>query len=88
MPNFLLMAMIALALRFTSEPFFQGRHSEVVERYSRAAWNEIFEKAFSEEYNFDIHAVQATDMLAIVDFTGEVHVKFLSYCLVTDRVSC
>lgn len=64
------MAMIALALRYSNEPFFEGRHSEVIESYCRTAWNEIFEKAFSEDYVLDIHAVQATNMLAIVDFTG------------------
>jgi len=70
MPDYLLMAMLALAARFSTEPFFERRNSEAIETYSRTAWNEIFENSFSEDFNLDIHAVQATNMLAIVDFTG------------------
>ncbi|KAI1615969.1 fungal-specific transcription factor domain-containing protein [Exophiala viscosa] len=68
-PDYLLMAMLALAARFSSEPFFESKNVEAIETYSRTAWNEIFEKSFSEDFNLDIHAVQATNLLAIVDFT-------------------
>ncbi|EXJ77046.1 hypothetical protein A1O3_10204 [Capronia epimyces CBS 606.96] len=69
-PEYLLLAMTALAARFSTDPFFEGRPGEVVDRYTRTAWSEIFEKSFSEDYVLDIHAVQATHMLAIVDFTA------------------
>ncbi|KAK5311676.1 hypothetical protein LTR93_011644 [Exophiala xenobiotica] len=64
------MAMLALALRFSTEPFFEGKHSEAIESYSRTAWTEIYEKSFSEDSNLDVHAVQATNILSIVDFTA------------------
>ncbi|KAK5062017.1 hypothetical protein LTR44_003392 [Exophiala sp. CCFEE 6388] len=69
LPDYLLMAMLALAARFSTEPFFAREHSEATQTYSRTAWNEIFENSFSEDFDLDIHAVQATNMLAIVDFT-------------------
>lgn len=69
-PEYLLMAMTALAARFSTDPFFEGRHAEIVEGYARTAWNEIFEKSFTEDYVLDIHAVQATHLLAVVDFTS------------------
>ncbi|RVX67964.1 hypothetical protein B0A52_08374 [Exophiala mesophila] len=72
-PDYLLMAVIAVAARFSDDPFFEGRQLEIVEHYARAAWNEIFDKSFSEDYSLDVHAVQATNMLAVVDFTAGRH---------------
>ncbi|KAL2427903.1 hypothetical protein ABEF91_005822 [Exophiala dermatitidis] len=68
-PEYLLLAMISLAVRFSSDPYFERRQTELVDGYARTAWTEIFEKSFSEDYVLDIHAVQATNMLAIIDFT-------------------
>lgn len=65
------MAMLALAVRFSTDPFFEGWHSEAIETYSRTAWTEIYEKSFSEDFNLDVHAVQATNILSVVDFTGK-----------------
>ncbi|KAK5261399.1 hypothetical protein LTR20_006732 [Exophiala xenobiotica] len=61
--------MLTLAARFSTEQLFATKHSEATQAYSRTAWNEIFENSFSEDFNLDIHAVQATNMLAIMDFT-------------------
>lgn len=64
------MAMTAMAVRFSDDPFFEGRRAESAEVYARTAWNEIFDKSFSEDYLLDVHIVQATNMLAVVDFTA------------------
>jgi hypothetical protein len=67
------MAMLALALRFApTNPYFEGRELEFIDGYARAAWTEIFDKSFSEDFVLDVHAVQATNMLAVVDFTGDL----------------
>ena len=70
LPDFLLMAMTAMAIRFSDDSFFEGRRVESAEIYARTAWNEIFDKSFSEDYLLDVHTVQATNMLAVVDFTA------------------
>lgn len=65
------MAMIALAARFSHEAFFESQQLEATTVYGRIAWNQIFDKAFADDHDLlDIHMVQATNMLAVVDFTG------------------
>lgn len=70
-PDYLLLAMIALSARFSDESFFDSQQLEAVNFYGRSAWNEIFDKAFADDNHLlDIHMVQATNLLAVVDFTG------------------
>ncbi|KIW35539.1 uncharacterized protein PV07_02229 [Cladophialophora immunda] len=74
LPQYLLMAMIAIAARFSTDPFFESKTLEATEAYGRTAWNEIFDKAFADDHHLlEIHAVQATNMLAVVDFTAGRH---------------
>ena len=63
------MAVIAMAARYSQHPFFDGQQTRAIEAYSRCAWAEIFEKSFSEDDALDITVVQATNLLAVVDFT-------------------
>jgi hypothetical protein len=71
LPEYLLMAMIALAARFSHEAFFESRQLEATTVYGRTTWNQIFDKAFDDDHDLvDIHMVQATNLLAVVDFTG------------------
>ena len=70
LPGYLLMTIIALTARFSNDSYFKGRQLEIVESFTRAAWNEIFQRSFSDDDALGIHQVQATNMLAIMDFTG------------------
>ncbi|KIW40296.1 hypothetical protein, variant 2 [Exophiala oligosperma] len=72
-PPYLLKAVLAMAARFSQDPFFHGQQQDMIDTYSRSAWDEIFEKSFSEDDALDITVVQATNMLAVVDFTTGKH---------------
>ncbi|KIX04368.1 uncharacterized protein Z518_05236 [Rhinocladiella mackenziei CBS 650.93] len=70
LPEYLLFAIAATACRFTEHPFYQGRQAEAIESYSNTSWSQIFERSFSSEGNPEICIVQATNMLAVIDFTA------------------
>ncbi|RQM04609.1 hypothetical protein DH86_00004083, partial [Scytalidium sp. 3C] len=70
LPSYLLMVIIATAARFSQDPYFEGRQQEVAERFCHKAWNEICERLFSGDDVLQITIVQATNMLAVVDFTS------------------
>jgi hypothetical protein len=74
LPSYLLKAVLAMAARFSQDPFFHGQQQNMIELYARSAWDEIYEKSFSEDDALDITVVQATNMLAVVDFTSEYYV--------------
>ncbi|KAK5461145.1 hypothetical protein LTS15_003208 [Exophiala xenobiotica] len=73
LPSYLLLTIVATAARFSKDPFFENRQTEAIETFARFAWLEIFEKAFSDEASLNIHAVQSTNMLAVIDFTVGRH---------------
>lgn len=72
LPSYLLMVIIATAARFSQDPYFEGRQQEVAERFCHKAWNEICERLFSGDDVLQITIVQATNMLAVVDFTSKL----------------
>lgn len=72
LPHWLLLAFVATACRFSDDPLFQGRQEEAVQSYADAAWREIHEKVFSQDDFINVHTVQAVNMLAVTDFTGEL----------------
>lgn len=65
------MAMIAIAARFSNDAFFESRQLEAIETYAGVAWNALFNRAFADDYDLlEIQAVQAINILAVVNFTG------------------
>lgn len=70
MPDFLLLAFVATAARYSKLHFLEDCKEQAIEIYARTAWNIILRQAFSSDQGLDLHAVQATNMLAIIDFTG------------------
>jgi hypothetical protein len=70
LPNYLLLAFAATAVRFSSEPCFVGRETEAMDCYAKTAWTEIIEQSFSDGYDLEIHTVQAASMLGILDYIG------------------
>ena len=71
LPEYLLMAFAATAARYSTHTYFENRQSEAIVTYSKAAWHIILEQVFSSEEGLDLHIVQATNLLAVIDFTGK-----------------
>lgn len=71
LPSYLILAFLATAARFSDDAFFDGRQAEAADRYSRAAWNEISEQLFSDDHSLNIHTVQTTSMLGVIDYVCE-----------------
>ena len=72
MPNYLVLAFAATAVRFSSEPCFIGRETEARDCYAKTAWTEIIEQSFSDGYDLEIHTAQAASMLGILDYIGTI----------------
>lgn len=70
LPSYLLLTFMATAARYSFDQFFEGRKFEAMEIYARAAWRDILKLAFSSDLEMDLYTVAATNMLAVVDFTG------------------
>lgn len=79
LPDFLLLAFVATAARYSTHHFLEDRKDQAIETYARTAWNIILRRAFSSEEGLDLYVVQATNMLAIIDVTGKTIFKF--FCL-------
>ncbi len=73
LPQYLLLAFAATAARYSSHDYFRDKQLDAVEGFSRAAWIIILDQVFATEDNPDsVTAAQATSLLAIIDFTGEL----------------
>lgn len=70
LPDYLMYALAATACRFSEHEFYKDRQAEAIEAYASASWAHIFEHSFTSGDSLEIHMVQATSMLAVVDFTG------------------
>lgn len=72
LPTYLLYAFAATACRFSQHDFYKGRQAEAIATYANASWVEVYEHSFSYDDSLEFHMVQATNMLAAIDFTGEL----------------
>ena len=70
--EFLVLSILTMSIRFSHEPYFQGRQEQLTTEYALRAWNLVLHECFSSEDGLDYHAVQAATLLAIHDFTGTV----------------
>lgn len=70
LPPWLLLAVIATAVGFSDDDCFEGKQTEASDCFASSAWEEINARMFQEEDFMTIHTVQATNMLAVIDFTG------------------
>lgn len=71
LPEYLLYAFAATACRFSEHEFYQNRQAEAISAYTKISWAQIFEHSFSYNDSLDFYMVQATNMLAVIDFTSE-----------------
>lgn len=74
MPPFLILAVLATAARFTasdpvsdSESPGEGR----ADLYAQRSWAIIMRQTMASGYSVHLHFVQATNLLAVIDFTSE-----------------
>ena len=72
-PDYLVLAFVASAARYLTHEFFETRQKEAIETFAQAAWLIILRHVFSSEQGLDLCGVQATNLLAIIDFTGTYH---------------
>jgi hypothetical protein len=70
LPDYLKLAVIAIALRFSEDPYYNGAYHEACTSYARESWKQIVSLWFALEAEPDIHICQAVTLLSIIDFTG------------------
>ncbi|KAL5317010.1 hypothetical protein ACEPPN_016063 [Leptodophora sp. 'Broadleaf-Isolate-01'] len=70
LPDFLLFAVLASAIRFSSHPYFGESKSEAVRSYASESWKLIVAVWFGPESDPNIYICQAVTMLSIIDFTA------------------
>ncbi|KIW81121.1 hypothetical protein Z517_04144 [Fonsecaea pedrosoi CBS 271.37] len=66
-PNYLLFAFLASALRYSTDPWFEGKHSDALEEYAAASWRLIVGCGCAVEEGADTAVVQAISLLAVID---------------------
>ena len=77
LPDHLLLAVLASAVRFSSHPFFNGKTHEVAVSYADKSWKSIVSSCFAREEGTDIMTVQTITLLSIFDFTGMFFLRVL-----------
>ena len=73
LPEFLLFAVLASAVRFSSDPYFGEFKSEALRGYASESWKLIVAVCFGPESDPNIFYCQAVTLLSIIDFTGTGH---------------
>ena len=71
-PRYLVLAFAATATRYSMHPFFEDKQIFAVEAYAKASWAILLERVFAGDDCIDITVAQATVLLAIIEYTGEI----------------
>ncbi|RAH64593.1 Zn(II)2Cys6 transcription factor, partial [Aspergillus aculeatinus CBS 121060] len=69
LPNCLILALLAAAVRFSTHDFYRSRQREMSEVYTREAWLSVLMNHLNED-SIDIKTVQTINILAVIDFTA------------------
>lgn len=80
LPRCLLLAVLAVAVQYSSNTFYTGRTLEVSEVYAREAWLAVLQDELILEDNITLHVVQTANILAGVDYSGKLFVVFIVNC--------
>ncbi|KAL6230265.1 hypothetical protein BDW75DRAFT_223174 [Aspergillus navahoensis] len=70
LPRCLVLAVLAAAVRFSTDDFYAGRTLEASEIYAREAWLAVLKDELTSEDNPALHVVQTANILAVVDYTA------------------
>lgn len=73
-PRYLVLAFAATATRYSRHPFFEDKQIIAVEAYAKASWAILLERVFAGDDCIDITVAQATVLLAIIEYTGEMSI--------------
>ncbi|RFU28893.1 hypothetical protein B7463_g7455, partial [Scytalidium lignicola] len=76
LPDYLKFAVLATALQFSENPYYNGARHEASTSYARKSWKQIVSVWFAPETDPDINICQAITLLSIIDFTGKPPVHF------------
>jgi hypothetical protein len=74
LPEYLVLAVLVMALRFSHDPFYINNDRHTATTYASEAWKEIVKQSFDSEKGLSYRLVQAATLLALHDFTGTCHV--------------
>ncbi|KAI1615945.1 fungal-specific transcription factor domain-containing protein [Exophiala viscosa] len=66
-PSYLLFAFLASAMRYSTDPWFDGKHAAALEEYASNSWKLIVTSGCAVEEGADTAVVQAISLLAIID---------------------
>lgn len=69
-PKHLILAMMATAVRFCSNPYFTNRALEMSVEYANRSWKLIVSDCFTVGKEAEVSAVQTVALLGLFDFTG------------------
>ena len=73
-PRYLVLAFAATATRYSMHPYFEDKQIAAVEAYAKASWAILLERVFAGDDCIDITVAQATVLLAIIEYTGEISI--------------
>ncbi|OBT61558.1 hypothetical protein VE03_08897 [Pseudogymnoascus sp. 23342-1-I1] len=79
LPDHLKFAVLATALRFSDDEYYNGEYLEATAAYARKSWMLLVEHWFAAEIDPDIYICQSVTLLAIIDFTESMHVRSQGY---------
>lgn len=74
LPQHLLLAVLASAVRFSAEPVFEGKTFEAAVAYANRSWKSVVSTCFAASRVTDLQTVQTITLLSIFDFTGEFEI--------------
>ncbi|KAH7121809.1 fungal-specific transcription factor domain-containing protein [Dactylonectria estremocensis] len=70
LPDHLLLAIMAQAVRFSTDAFFEGRKASLSALFANMAWRSIVVLYFQERAEADVNIVKTIMLLSIFDFTA------------------
>jgi hypothetical protein len=87
LPDYLIFAVLASALRFSDDPYYHGAGLEATAVYAKESWKQIVSTWFATESDPDIYICQAITLLSIIDFTGKFPLSRL-LIIVLSNLNC
>ncbi len=86
-PQHLLYAIMASAVRFSNNPFFEDK-GEAAEVYATKSWDSLVPSSIAHNGVKDLQCVQTITLLAIFDLTGSLDASFPSLTHIFTKNRC
>lgn len=78
-PDYLIFSLLATALRFARDPYFQGKEIEAAASYASSSWRLMASCWTGDHGGFDMDGMFALTFLSLHDVTGMYDYGFLSF---------